>query len=233
MSLPSGLNHFSFLLLNLFGWYKSSTFGLVFRNWLWMRKPFFDLVSLAAGSNNWIWWFILYTIPNYVVWLLFHCVTGRSVIFVGRTDPKKFLSIGNSNQFSFKIHWPVRPFRLCLCGRRIKGMSECSVREPSTKGQRKEVGSDTRFYVLFLKIKFQGLIERWSATSFSAGGQEAPTPLVYHELKLLTRTRSITRIHFYFYWYVQQPDLWSHISGLIQGWEPLFNPRLTRGEQVW
>lgn len=152
MSLPSGLNHFSFLLLNLFGWYKSSTFGLVFRNWLWMRKPFFDLVSLAAGSNNWIWWFILYTIPNYVVWLLFHCVTGRSVIFVGRTDPKKFLSIGNSNQFTFKIHWPVRPFRLCLCGRRIKGMSECSVREPSTKGQRKEVGSDTRFYVLFLKI---------------------------------------------------------------------------------
>lgn len=152
MSLPSGLNHFSFLLLNLFGWYKSSTFGLVFRNWLWMRKPFFDLVSLAAGSNNWIWWFILYTIPNYVVWLLFHCVTGRSVIFVGRTDPKKFLSIGNSNQFTLKIHWPVRPFRLCLCGRRIKGMSECSVREPSTKGQRKEVGSDTRFYVLFLKI---------------------------------------------------------------------------------
>lgn len=79
MSLPSGLNHFSFLLLNLFGWYKSSTFGLVFRNWLWMRKPFFDLVSLAAGSNNWIWWFILYTIPNYVVWLLFHCVTGRRI----------------------------------------------------------------------------------------------------------------------------------------------------------
>lgn len=25
----------------------------------------------------------------------------NTVIFVGRTDPKKFLSIGNSNQFTF------------------------------------------------------------------------------------------------------------------------------------